>query len=136
MLLANAVAVLHAAAVLFMLVGALLALRWRRLMLLHAPVALAILAVNLAGADCPLTTLELALRAEAGLPGYDGGFLGHYVVGPLALDVRAPGLQAGIYSVALGLNAVGYGALLHRAAAGGCRSGTLRTHRVDGQDGR
>ncbi|MGY2129237.1 DUF2784 domain-containing protein [Blastococcus sp. SYSU DS0617] len=49
-----------------MLTGALLAVRWPRLVLLHAPVALAILAVNLAGADCPLTDLELALRERAG----------------------------------------------------------------------
>jgi hypothetical protein len=109
------VAVLHAAAVLFMLTGALLAVRWPRLVLLHAPVALAILAVNLAGADCPLTDLELALRDAAGMPGYDGGFLGHYVFAPLGLDVRDTGPQLGMYATALGLNAVGYGLLAARS---------------------
>ena len=62
MLLAGVVAVVHGAAVLFMLTGSLLALRWPRLLYLHVPVALAILAVNLAGQPCPLTDLELALR--------------------------------------------------------------------------
>jgi hypothetical protein len=113
-LLANAVAFLHGAAVLFMLTGALLAVRWPRLVLLHAPVALAVLAVNLAGADCPLTDLELALRERAGEPAYDGGFLGHYVFAPLGLDVRAAGVQVGVYAAALGLNALGYALLLHR----------------------
>jgi hypothetical protein len=111
--LASGVAVVHGAAVLFMLVGALLALRWPRLVLLHVPVALAILAVNLAGADCPLTDLELALR---GSDGYDGGFLGHYVFGPLGFDEHAPGTQLGTYATALGLNALGYGLLAVRSA--------------------
>ncbi len=115
MLLAHAVALLHGAAVLFMLTGALLALRWPRLVLLHVPVALTILAVNLAGADCPLTDLELALRERAGAPAYAGGFLGNYLFAPLGLDVRETGVQVGVYAVALGLNALGYGLLVTRA---------------------
>jgi hypothetical protein len=106
--LADGVAVVHGLAVLFMLTGALLAVRWPRLVLLHAPVALAILAVNLAGADCPLTYLELALR---GAEAYDGGFLGHYFFAPLGLDERAAGTQLGMYGTAIGLNALGYGLL-------------------------
>jgi hypothetical protein len=98
--LASAVAVLHGAVVLVMLTGALLALRWPRLVLLHVPVALAVLAVNLAGAPCPLTTLELALRERAGAAPYDGGFLGHFLFGPLGLDVGDPAVQAGTYAVA------------------------------------
>lgn len=118
-LLASGVAALHGLAVLFMLTGSLLALRWPRLVLLHVPVALAILAVNLAGADCPLTDLELALRDRAGMPAYEGGFLGHYLFAPLGLDVRDDGVQLGTYAVALGLNAVGYGLLLSRRSAPG-----------------
>ncbi len=115
MLLANAVAVVHPAVVLFMLTGALFALRCPRLVLLHAPVALAVLAVNLAGAPCPLTTLELALRERAGVAPYDGGFLGHHVFGPLGLDVRSTAVQVGLYTAAFGLNALGYVLLLARA---------------------
>ena len=118
--LASVVAVVHGLAVLFMLTGALLALRWPRLVLLHAPVALAILAVNLAGADCPLTDLELALR---GTDGYDGGFLGHYFFGPLGLDEHAHGTQLGTYGTALGLNALGYGLVLSRRRGRPARAG-------------
>jgi hypothetical protein len=113
-LIANAVALVHAVAVLFMLTGALLAVRWPRLVRVHAPVALAILAVNLVGADCPLTRLELSLRERAGAAVYDGGFLDHYLFAPLGLDVAATGTQIGIHTVALGLNAVGYGLLAVR----------------------
>jgi hypothetical protein len=125
LLLAAAVAVLHGVVVLVMMTGALVALRRPRFVLVHAPVALAVLAVNLAGADCPLTDLELALRARAGQPGYSGGFLGHHVLSPLGLDVAATGTQVGIYVVAVGLNAVGYGLLLSRSCAR--RSGRRRS---------
>ena len=40
MLLANAVAVLHAAAILFMLTGSLFALRWPRVLWVHVPVSI------------------------------------------------------------------------------------------------
>ena len=115
MLLAHAVAVLHAAAVLFMLTGSLVAVVRPRVLLLHAPLTAAILAVNLAGADCPLTRLELALRARAGAPAYRDGFLGHHLFGPLGLDVAATGTQLGIFAVAFGLNALGYGLVVTRS---------------------
>jgi hypothetical protein len=114
-LLAGGVAVLHGATVLFMLTGALMAVRRSWLLVVHAPVALAILGVNLAGAACPLTTLELWLRVRAGEPGYRDGFLGHYLFGPLGLDVAANGTQLGIYAVAFGLNTLGYGLVVTRA---------------------
>ena len=118
MLLASAVSVVHALVVAFMLTGALLALRWPRLGRVHAPVAAAVLAVNLAGLACPLTELELNLRADAGAPGFSGGWLGHYVFSPVGLDVHSPVVQVGMYTVALGANVVGYGLLAQRAARG------------------
>jgi len=113
-LLANAVAVLHAGAVLFMLTGSLLALRWPRLLWVHVPLSLAILALYLSGSDCPLTRSELALRAGAGEPGYTGGFIGHYVTEPLGLPIGAPSTQAGIYVLAFLPNVVGYSLLVRQ----------------------
>jgi hypothetical protein len=113
-LLANAVALLHAAAVLFMLTGSLLALRWPRLLWLHVPVSLAILGIYLTGSDCPLTTLELALREQAGEPGYTGGFIGHYVTEPLGFPIEATATQVGIYVVVFLPNVIGYGLLAGR----------------------
>jgi hypothetical protein len=117
---AHLVAVVHALAVVLMVTGALVALRRPRILLLHAPVAAAILAVHLAGAPCPLTDLELALRERAGGEPYTGGFLGHHVLAPMGLDVASPAVQAGIYTVALVPNVLGYGLLAARAARGGC----------------
>ena len=114
MLLANAVAVLHAAAVLFMLTGALLALRWPRVLWFHIPLSLAILGLYLTGSDCPLTNLELALREQAGEPGYTGGFIGHYATEPLGFPIHATSTQVGIYGLAFLPNLIGYGLLLGR----------------------
>lgn len=114
MLLANAVAVLHAATVLFMLTGSLLALRWPRVLWLHVPVALAVLVLYATGSGCPLTTWELALRADAEEPIYRGGFLGHYLTEPLGFPIEAPSTQVGILAVAFLPNLVGYGLLAAR----------------------
>jgi len=113
-LLVLVVALTHAAAVAVLLTGSLLALRWPRLLWLHVPVALAILAIYLTGTDCPLTTLELALRERAGEPVYTGGFLGHYITEPLGFPIEATSTQIGMIIVVLVPNLIGYGLLLTR----------------------
>ena len=115
MLAANAVAVLHAATVLLLLTGSLLALRWPRVLWLHVPVSLAILALYLPDSACPLTTWELDLRERAGDPGYRGGFIGHYITEPLGFPIEATSTQIGIYVVALLPNVVGYSLLIRSA---------------------
>ncbi|MGZ4548249.1 MAG: DUF2784 domain-containing protein [Blastococcus sp.] len=116
LLLAGVVAVLHAAAVLFMLTGALLALRWPRVLWVHVPLSLAILAIYVTGSDCPVTNLELWFRARAGAPGYTGGFIGHYITDPLGFPITATSTQVGIYVIAFLPNVIGYGLLITRAA--------------------
>jgi hypothetical protein len=113
-LLAALVAVLHGAAVAFMLTGSLLALGRPRLLWVHVPVALAILAIYLTGSDCPLTTWELDLRAAAGEPGYRGGFIGHYITEPLGFPIEATSTQIGVYTAAIVPNLVGYALLARR----------------------
>jgi hypothetical protein len=115
---ATTVAVLHGTAILFMVTGSLIARRRPRLLYLHAPVALAILAVHLAGQPCPLTDLELALRGAAGAARYSGGFLGHYALAPFGVDVHTTAAQVGIYLTAVVPNVVGYGLLALRRS--GC----------------
>ena len=111
MLLADAVAVVHAACVVLMVVGGLVALRHPRLLWVHLPVAAAIAAVYLVGADCPLTDLETALR---GGEGFDGGFLGHYLLTPLGMDRSATSTQVGLLLTALVPNLVALAVALRR----------------------
>ena len=95
-------------------VGGLLAMRRPRLRVVHAAVLLAVVAVNVAGADCPLTTLELALREAGGGPPLRDGFLGQYLFWPLGLDVRATSSQLAQLLAVLVPNAVANGVLLRR----------------------
>jgi hypothetical protein len=64
----------------YIVLGAFLAWRWPRTILVHLPFALWGLAITL-GAVCPLTTLENHLRAES-----DEGFIERYLDGVLYPD--------------------------------------------------
>ncbi|WP_374581255.1 DUF2784 domain-containing protein [Pseudoduganella sp.] len=114
---ADAVLLLHAAFILFVLGGALLVLRWPRLVWLHLPAAAWGVGIELAGAVCPLTYLELALRERAGQQGYAGGFVEHYLL-PLVYPAGlTPAVQYVLAGVVLGVNLLLYGWLLRRRRA-------------------
>lgn len=82
-LLADLVLVLHAAFVVFVVLGALLVLRWPRIAWVHVPVALWGAGIEFVGGICPLTPLENYWRRLAGELGYPGGFVEHYIVSVL-----------------------------------------------------
>ena len=64
-LAADAVLLFHLGFMLFVALGALLALRWRRLVFVHLPALAYGLAIELIGWMCPLTPLEAALHDRA-----------------------------------------------------------------------
>src|SRR5438477_12719207 len=93
--LADCVVLVHAAFVAFVMLGGFLAWRWRAVVWAHVPAAVRGAAIEYAGWTCPLTPLENAPRARAGLAGYRGGAVEHYVIPllqPAALTRPAPGL--------------------------------------------
>ena len=110
-LLADLVLALHALFVVFVVLGGLLALRWRRAVFVHVPCALWGTWVVLAGWICPLTPLEVALRQQAGEGGYTGGFLEHYLVPILYPGDLTRGIQIGLGVVVLVLNIAVYTAM-------------------------
>lgn len=77
--LADVVVVLHAAFVVFAVAGAFLVLKWPGLRWIHLPVVAWAVLIEFVGWVCPLTPLELWLRQQAGLAGYEGGFIEHYI---------------------------------------------------------
>lgn len=97
--LADAVLVLHAGVVLFVVAGLPLVIagnlrgwRWvnrRWLRLLHLAAILFIAAESWWGAACPLTTLELRLRLQARAGAYRGGFIEHWLERLLYWDAPA-----------------------------------------------
>jgi hypothetical protein len=79
-MLADLVVLVHFAFVLFVVFGGLLVLCRQNVMYLHLPAVAWGAFIEFAGGICPLTPLENSLRARAGLEGYQGGFIEHYLV--------------------------------------------------------
>jgi hypothetical protein len=78
-ILADAVFVLHAAFVAWVVLGGLAVWRRPRLACLHLPAVAWGVWLELSGAACPLTPLEQRLLSAAGEAGYEGGFVAHYL---------------------------------------------------------
>ena len=99
LLLADAVLVLHTAIAAFVVIGLPFIVvgglrHWRMardvfFRFAHLA-AIAYVAVQAwFGIECPLTTLEMALRREAGAPAYRGGFIEHWLGRLLYFDAPA-----------------------------------------------
>ena len=79
-LLADLTLLLHATFILFAVFGGLLVF-WRRgVAWVHIPCAFWGMLIEFQGWICPLTYLENDLRVAAGTSGYDGGFIGYYLL--------------------------------------------------------
>jgi Protein of Unknown function (DUF2784) len=116
--LADLVAFTHGSYVLFLIVGAPLAVRFRGLVRYHLVAFGAALAVNLAHLDCPLTSLEKALDRAGGITPYEGGFNAHYLFHPLLgaqPDGRANLVMLSLLALPI-LGAYGALAVAHRPA--------------------
>jgi hypothetical protein len=113
-LLADGVLVVHAAFVLFAVLGGVLLLRWRGAPWLHLPAAAWAVLVTAAGWTCPLTPVENRFRQLGGLAGYEGGFIEHYITSILYPNGLTRPLQVGLGMTALVLNAVVYAYCLRR----------------------
>ena len=113
--LADAVVVLHAAFVAFVVLGGFLALRWRRLWLVHLPCAAYGALVEALGWICPLTPLENALRRRGSEAGYGGGFVDHHLL-PLLYPEPFPRALAWVLAaVVVAANGLAYSLLLRGA---------------------
>jgi hypothetical protein len=121
--LADIVACVHAAFVAFVVLGGVLAIRWRRLVWLHVPAAIWGALIEFADWVCPLTPLENALRGRAGDAGYGDGFIQHYLLRALYPAGLTRGVQVALGTLVIVVNILAYVALLRR----GRRSVELRS---------
>ena len=117
--LADCVVLVHAAFVAFVMLGGFLAWRWRAVVWAHVPAAVWGAATEYAGWTCPLTPLENALRARAGLEGYRGGFVEHYVIPLLYPAGLTRPAQAVLGTLVVAVNVVAYTVLIRRTFRGG-----------------
>jgi hypothetical protein len=108
------VVLIHAAFVVFVLLGGLLTLRFRRAPWLHLPAAGWGAAVELFGWFCPLTPLENWLRRAGDSAGYSGGFIEYYlmpIIYPVELTREVQLFAGGLVVV---LNLAIYRAVWHQ----------------------
>jgi hypothetical protein len=124
--LAGGVVLLHAIFVLFVVFGGFLALRWRWLPWLHVPAVIWGVAIEYTGELCPLTPLENSLRMRAGLAGYAGGFIDHYILGRLYPTGLTQRMQYALGTFALLVNVLAYWLLLWRVLRRRARLGAAR----------
>jgi len=113
-LLADLILLLHLAFILFVVLGGLLVYRHAWVAWLHVPAVVWGVVVELMSWICPLTPLENRLRALAGQGGYDGDFIGAYLLAVIYPDGLTREIQIGLGLGALLLNLLVYGRLLAR----------------------
>jgi hypothetical protein len=99
----------HLVFIAFVMLGALVVLRWRWLAWLHVPALAWAVFVEASGSVCPLTPLENLLRMRAGDAGYAGGFVEHYLLALVYPEGLTRQLQWLLAAVVLVVNALLYG---------------------------
>lgn len=109
--LADLVLLVHFGFLLFVILGGLAVLRWRRLAWVHLPAAAWGVLIEWAGWICPLTPLEISLRRRAGQAGYGGGFIDHYVTALMYPEGLSRAHQVILGTLALAVNLAIYARL-------------------------
>ena len=106
--LVDATALFHFAFVLFVALGGLLVLRWRKVAWIHLPAAIWGALIEITNWDCPLTQYENIFRMRAGMRGYDEGFVAHYLFGLIYPAGLTRGVQLAIAIFVVAINTAVY----------------------------
>jgi hypothetical protein len=114
LIFADLLVVFHAAFVGFVVLGALLVLRWPRLAWIHLPCALWGALIEFSGWVCPVTPLESRFRQLGGQAGYAGGFIEHYLLPMLYPQGLTRPVQVALGVLVLAINVVIYRRLWRR----------------------
>ena len=113
-LAAEAVLLTHLAFILFALLGATIAVRWRWIPVIHLPAAAWGFFIELTGRVCPLTYLENDLRIKAGQSGYTESFVEHYLLAIIYPAGLTREIQFALAAVVIVVNIAIYGWLFVR----------------------
>jgi hypothetical protein len=113
-LAAEAVLLAHLAFIVFALLGAVLAVWWRRIVIVHLPAAAWGAWVEISGRFCPLTLLENYLRIKAGQSGYAESFIEHYLLAIIYPAGLTRDIQFALAAAVIAVNLAIYGWLLVR----------------------
>ncbi|GAA3079595.1 putative membrane protein [Kribbella aluminosa] len=114
--LADLVAVVHGALLLFFLAGGFLAWRWPRLIWFHLAIVVWNVVITLVSFTCPVTATEQYFRRLGGESRYRGGFVRHYFEGHL-WPVGATPLVTQVGFAVVVIAYVGFFVVRHRQKA-------------------
>ncbi|HEU4559810.1 MAG TPA: DUF2784 domain-containing protein [Longimicrobium sp.] len=106
--LADVVVTFHFGFVLFVVLGGLLVLRWRKAAWVHLPCATWGALIEFGGWVCPLTPLEKHLRALGHQAGYAETFVEHYITRVMYPAGLTRGLQFAIGTFVIVVNVLVY----------------------------
>jgi hypothetical protein len=106
--LADVTVVLHLCFVLFVVLGGLIVVRWRRVAWVHLPAVAWAAWIEFADWVCPLTPLENWLREQSGGATYTSSFIEHYLLPMLYPESLSRELQWVLGGAALLINAIVY----------------------------
>lgn len=108
-LLADLTLIIHLLFIIFVILGALLVIKWKYIMWVHIPCAIwgSLLEINYW--ICPLTHLENYFHQQANEAGYTGGFIEHYLIHIIYPPGLTPGLQLILGILVIVINMIIYG---------------------------
>ncbi len=111
-LVADLIVIVHFIFVLFVVLGALLVVKWRRVLWLHVSAAFWGAVVEFSGWVCPLTPLEVWLRHRAGEAGYRSDFVARYLLPVLYPEGLTRRVQIVLGALVVAVNLAIYGWVL------------------------
>jgi uncharacterized protein DUF2784 len=117
-LLADTALVIHFAFIIFVLLGGILAIWWRKVAWLHIPAAVWGVLIEFAGWLCPLTSLENRLRIKGGEAGYPGGFVEEYILPVIYPAGLTREIQIILGILVIAVNLVIYWKVFHKSFSG------------------
>lgn len=112
--LSNLVVIVHLLFIVFVCLGALLVLKWPKVIWVHIPFALWGVVVEYMNIVCPLTPLENYFRRLGGNMTYESDFVARYII-PVIYPVELTrNLQFVLGSIVLMLNIIIYGFIIYK----------------------
>jgi hypothetical protein len=117
-LLSDFIVIAHFLYILFVITGALIALRWKKIIWLHIPAVIWGATVEYTGWICPLTPWENRFRMLAGEEVYHGDFIGNYILPVIYPEEVTRNIQIVLGTIVIIVNIMLYGIIINRSVKG------------------
>ena len=110
-LLADFVVILHLAFIVFVILGGIIIIWWRKAGWIHLPSVVWAGWIEFSGGICPLTPLENWLRIQGGQATYPVDFVDKYIMPLVYPPGLTRGIQIGLAAIVIFINGLLYGYL-------------------------